>query len=55
MKLYFANEAGDKIIAAYAAGLPFDLIHAVATAFFMWFISEPMLEKIMRVRKKFGV
>ncbi len=45
----------EKIIASYAAGLPFDLMHGVATAVFMWFISEPMVEKIMRVRRKFGV
>jgi len=45
----------EKIIASYGAGLPFDLMHGVATAVFMWFISEPMIYKLIRVRKKFGV
>lgn len=37
------------------SGLPVDLIHGSATAVFLWFLSEPMLEKIERVRIKYGL
>lgn len=42
-------------MSAYLMGLPFDLIHAAATAFFLWFISEPMTEKLERVKVKYGL
>ena len=43
------------IIASYLSGAPFDLIHALATAFFMWFISEPMIDKLERIKVKYGL
>ncbi len=43
------------IVSAYIMGLPFDLIHAVSTAFFLWFISEPMIDKIERIKIKYGL
>lgn len=42
-------------LAAAAIGLPMDFIHASATAFFLWFIAEPMLEKLERVKIKYGI
>ncbi|MBQ7820956.1 MAG: ATP-binding cassette domain-containing protein [Clostridia bacterium] len=44
----------EMIISAYAVGLPFDLIHAAATVFFLYIISDPMIEKIERVKVKYG-
>jgi len=43
------------IASACAMGLPFDLIHAFSSAFFLWFISEPMVEKLERVKIKYGL
>lgn len=43
------------IKAAYISGVPFDLIHAASTAFFLWFISEPMIEKLDRIKVKYGL
>ena len=43
------------IVSAYIMGLPFDLIHAASTAFFLWFISEPMIDKIERIKIKYGL
>lgn len=43
------------IFATYAMGLPFDLIHGASTAFFLWFISEPMIEKLERIKIKYGL
>ncbi len=45
----------DSLIAIYASGLPFDLMHAVATVLFLWVISEPIIETVERVKAKFGV
>ncbi len=36
-------------------GLPFDLIHAASTVFFLWFAAEPMLEKLYHVQMKYGM
>lgn len=40
---------------AYIMGFPIDLIHALSTTFFLWFISEPMIEKLERVKVKYGL
>lgn len=45
----------EMILSAFALGVPFDLIHAAATAFFLWFIAEPMIEKLERVKTKYGL
>ena len=43
------------IKAAYISGLPFDLVHGASTVFFLWFIAEPMVEKLDRVKIKYGL
>ena len=43
------------IKAAYISGVPFDLVHAVSTAFFLWFISEAMIDKLDRIKVKYGL
>lgn len=43
------------ILSSYLFGLPFDLIHATSTVFFLWVISEPMLEKLGRIKTKYGL
>ena len=45
----------DMIEAAYVMGISFDLIHALSTAFFLWFISEPMIDKLERIKVKYGL
>ena len=45
----------EMIISAYAMGLPFDIVHSVSTLFFLWFISKPMIEKLQRVKVKYGL
>lgn len=39
----------------FMTGLPVDLIHAAATALILWFAAEPMLEKLDRVKTKYGL
>ncbi len=40
---------------AYIMGFPIDLVHALSSAFFLWFIAEPMIEKLERVKVKYGL
>ena len=50
-----ANPTKAMIISAYIMGIPFDLIHALGTAFFLWFISESMIDKLERIKVKYGL
>lgn len=45
----------EMIISSYIAGLPFDMIHALSTALFLWIVSKPMIEKLERIKKKYGL
>lgn len=49
------NPTKEMILSAYAMGLPFDLVHAASTAFFLWFLAEPMIEKLERIKIKYGL
>ena len=43
------------LMSYYLTGFPMDIIHAAATALFLLFIAEPMLEKLDRVKVKYGL
>lgn len=43
------------IITACIAGVPMDLIHAVSTVFFLWVAAPAMLEKLDRIKTKYGL
>lgn len=45
----------DMLKTAYIMGFPVDMIHALSSAFFLWFIAEPMIEKLERVKVKYGL
>ena len=48
-------ELNTGILAAYyITGFPVDCIHAAATWLFLWFGAEPMLEKMDRIKVKYG-
>ena len=47
--------SGGTLAAYYITGFPVDCIHAVATWLFLWFGAEPMLEKLDRVKVKYGL
>ena len=54
--LMWSNTINWKIILSYyLTGLPVDLVRAIATFFFLWLIAEPMLEKLDRVKVKYGL
>ncbi|MBE7036201.1 MAG: ATP-binding cassette domain-containing protein [Ruminococcaceae bacterium] len=45
----------EMILSACIIGMPMDAIHALGTAFFLWFISEPMIDKLERIKVKYGL
>ena len=50
-----ANLNWQVILAYYISGFPMDLVHAVATVFFLLIAAEPMLEKLDRIKVKYGL
>ena len=53
--MYQPNVNWKMILSAYITGVPADAVHALATVMFLWFLSEPMLEKLDRVKVKYGL
>lgn len=53
--MWYPNPTKDIFIAYYIKGLPFDLIYATATSIFLWFFSKPMIEKLERIKTKYGI
>ena len=43
------------IMTFYIQGLPYDIIHAFSTAAFLFFLAQPMQEKLDRVKTKYGL
>lgn len=43
------------LLAIYMSGLPVDLVHASATVIFLWIASKPMIEKLERIKVKYGI
>lgn len=43
------------LLAIYMSGLPVDLVHASATVIFLWIASKPMIEKLERIKMKYGM
>lgn len=39
----------------YLTGLPFNLLHALSTILFLWLIGEPLLQKLERLKQKYGL
>jgi energy-coupling factor transport system ATP-binding protein len=54
--LMWAYELNWKILLTYyLTGFPWDLVRAAGTVFFLWFMAEPMLEKLDRIKVKYGL
>ena len=53
--IFQAKPSLKMILAAYITGIPADAVHAMSTVFFLWFLSEPMLQKLDRVKVKYGL
>lgn len=53
--MYQAKPGIEMFILAYLRGIPVDLVHATATVVFLYFIAKPMLEKLDRIKTKYGL
>lgn len=53
--MWQSNINFNMILSSCVMGLPFDLVHAASSAFFLWFISDPMTEKLERIKIKYGI
>ena len=53
--MYQTEITKEMLITTYMLGFPMDVIHAVATVFFLWLVSRPMLEKLDRIKVKYGM
>lgn len=53
--MYQSHPTKEMFFAAYLQGIPFDLVHALATVVFLMVISQPMLEKLDRIKVKYGL
>jgi energy-coupling factor transport system ATP-binding protein len=45
----------EALIACYITGLPMDLVHGFGTLIFLMIAAEPMLEKMDRIKVKYGI
>ena len=53
--MFQAKPTSQMFYLTYIRGIPFDLVHAVATAVFLYFFAKPMLEKLDRIKVKYGL
>lgn len=43
------------LLAYYISGIPVDLVHATSTFIFLWIGARPLLEKLTRIKVKYGL
>lgn len=53
--MFSSHITKELLVATYLSGIPFDLIHAASTVLFLFFIEKPMIEKISRIKVKYGL
>ena len=53
--MYTSHFTWAGLLAMYVSGFPVDLIHAASTVVFLWFGARPLIEKLERVKKKYGL
>ncbi|MCH5279671.1 MAG: ECF transporter S component [Christensenellaceae bacterium] len=53
--MFSSNITWKALLASYASGLVFNAIHASATVIFLLLLTNPMLDKLDRIKTKFGL
>lgn len=43
------------LLAYYISGIPIDCVHGISTFIFLWFGARPLLEKLQRIKVKYGL
>ncbi|MEE0944705.1 MAG: ATP-binding cassette domain-containing protein [Clostridia bacterium] len=55
MLLWEPNPTFELIVSSWVLGLPYDMVHAVSTLLFLWFIGVPLADKLERMKTKYGL
>lgn len=53
--MYMPNPNLEAIISTILLGLPLDILHGISTVFFLYTCAPAMIEKIERIKQKFGI
>lgn len=53
--MFQSYPTAEMFLISYIQALPMDLIHAASTVFFLYLIAEPMIEKLERIKIKYGL
>jgi energy-coupling factor transport system substrate-specific component len=53
--IFSSTLSKNALLAAYISGIPFNLVHAASTAVFLAILARPIIEKLERVKKKYGI
>lgn len=53
--MFTAKFSWQALFATYVSGFWFNVVHAAATVFFLFFISQPMIDKLNRIKIKYGI
>lgn len=53
--MYTSKVTLNGLIAVYISGFPVDLVHGAGTALFLFFGAMPLLEKLERIKSKYGI
>ena len=53
--MFQPSPTAQMFLISYLYGLPFDLIHAAASVIFLLILARPMLEKLDRIKAKYGL
>ena len=53
--MYTSRITWNGLLAVYLSGAPVDLMQAVSTVIFLWLGAKPIMEKLERMKKKYGL
>ena len=53
--MYQNHPTWEMFLTAFLTGFPVDMIHAASTVLFLWLLAQPMLEKLDRIKVKYGL
>lgn len=53
--MYSSVITKEALLATYIYGAPMDLVHAISTFVFLFLFSKPLLEKLARIKLKYGL
>lgn len=45
----------ESLRAMYISGFPFNVVHGISTVTFLFFLARPMMKKLDRIKKKYGI